>query len=341
MTERKPTKKRSSKNEKLMEKITSILQERSAKSFDLTKKIILNEKRECREINEAFKYYAENRIDYIHVGLISIACEAVNGNSEEAIPIQVVMLLLTAAIDIHDDIIDGSETKYGRPTLFSKFGKDIALLVGDAFLIKGLTLLNKLRERKISAQKTSAIWGIINNLLFEMGDAEALEVSLKGNINISPEECLRILKKKASNFEIYMRIGATFGNGEQNEIDLLGNYGRSLGILTGVREDFIDIFESDELQNRMKNELLPLPILYAFKNRRAKKAIMDILLKPKISDNDAEEIVNIVSEERSVRTFKNRIRRLAEKALKNISKLPNQNLSSQMRMLIAGALEDL
>lgn len=332
--------KKSPKDEKIMEKVTRILRERSAKSFEIAKKIVISEKLESKEVNDAFKYYVKHWSDYIHVGLISIACEAVNGNPDNSVPVQVAMLLLTAAADIHDDIIDESKTKYGRPTLYGKFGKDIALLVGDVFLVKALTLLHRL-ENQISAQKVSMIWDIINFQFFELGDAEALEATLKGNVDISPEKSLHILEKKASSFEIHMRIGAIIGKGEQSEIDILGNYGRTLGILTTVRENFIDIFEPNELQNRMKNEFLPLPILYAFKNPQTKKAIIDILSKPKISNRDAEKIVDIVFEERNVKLFKNKIQRLTKRTLENISKLQNENAKSQLQILLIGALEDL
>jgi geranylgeranyl diphosphate synthase type I len=332
MTNRKP--------KKLIEKITHILQRRSANSLEAAKKLMLSDKLECKEINEAFEYYAKNWNDYIHPGLISISCEAVNGNPDDSIPIQIAMLLLNAAIDIHDDIIDESKTKYGIPTLFGKFGKDVALLAGDAFLIKALTHLHKL-EKQTSGQKTNAIWDIINNQFFELGDAEALEASLKGNIDISPEKCLHILEKKASTFEAHMRIGAIIGGGEQNEIDLLGNYGRTLGFLTFVREDFVDIFEPDELQNRVKNECLPLPMLYAFKNPKTKKRTINALSKPEISDKDAEKIVEIVFEEKNVKMFKNKIQLLAKKTLRSISGLPNRTARTQMQMLIKAVLEDL
>jgi len=338
MPNQKPAKEDS--NKKIVEKITSILQRRSEKALGIAKEIILAEKVECREINEAFEYYAKNWSDYFHPGLISIACEAVNGNPDDSIPIQVIMLLFNAAFDIHDDIIDESKTKYGRPTLFGRFGKDVALLVGDAFLINALTLLHKL-ERHVSAEKLNAIWGIIKRQFFELGDAEALESSLKGNVNISPEKCLHILEKRASSFEAHMRIGATIGGGEQSEVSLLGNYGRALGILTFTREDFIDLFEPDELQNRAKNECLPLPMLYAFRKSQTKKDIILLLSKPKISHKDSEKIVNIVYEEKSVKIFQNKIHRLAEKTMKDLSKLKNPSVRSQMQMLIIGALEDL
>ena len=326
--------------EKTIEQVQRFLGERSLEALDIAKEEILKEKVECKEINDAFRYYTEEWKDVIHPGLLSIACEAVDGNVDKAIPMQVVMLLLTAAVDIHDDIIDESKTKYGKPTVFAKFGKDIALLAGDAFLMKALALLHN-SENKFPTARMDAIWNTINSRFFELGSAEALEASLKGNIDISVEECFRILKMKASTFEAHMRIGAIVGGGEQDIIDLLGDYGRSLGILLSIREDFIDVFEPTELQNRMRNECLPLPVLYAFKNPQTKEVILDYLSKQEISDEDAAKVVDIIYDEENVEVLRKRVKRLAEEAYSRLSKIKNRSLTYQMKILIRGAIEDL
>jgi len=186
-----------------------------------------------------------------------------------------------------------------------------------------------------------AIWNIINSRFFELGNAEALEASLKGNIDISPEECFQILKMKASTFEAHMRIGAIVGGGEPDMVDLLANYGRALGILISIREDFIDVFEPEELQNRIRNECLPLPIIYAFKNPQTKKIILDYLSKREISDKDAEGIVDIIFEEENVKMFRNKVKHLAEETCNNISSIPNKNLVYPIKTLIKGIIEDL
>jgi geranylgeranyl pyrophosphate synthase len=327
-------------SKKLIVQVNRLLTERSKKALEIAKKDILQEKRESKEINDAFRYYAKAWNDVVHPGLISIACEAVGGKADDTTSIQIAMLLLTAGFDVHDDIIDESKTKYGKPTVFAKFGKDITLLVGDAFLMKALVLLHKL-EKQISTEKMDAIWNIISGLFFELGDAEALEASLKSNIDISPEECFRILKMKASTFEAHMRIGAIIGGEEQDVVDLLGDYGRTLGILVSIREDFIDVFEAEELQNRAKNEYLPLPILHAFKNPQTKKTILDYLSKQKITDDDAEQIVDIVFEDKNVEMFRNEVMRLAQEAYNSISTIPNKSSIYPMKILIKGIIEDL
>lgn len=329
-----------SKDDTNIKKIIKDLQKRSEKSLRMAKDTVLRMKVESREINGALKYYTGFWNDVVHPGLMSVACEAVGGNPDEAVPMQVVMLILTAAADLHDDIIDESKTKYGKPTVFGRFGKDIALLVGDAFLMRALTLLHESRSHFLE-EEVNKIWNIVFTRFFELGEAEALEAGVKGNINVSLDECLRILEKKASTFEAHMRIGAIIGHGDPETVDLLGNYGKTLGVLINIREDFIDTFEPDELQNRMKNECLPLPILYAFKNPQVKKTILDYLSKPKISNKDAERIVDIVFNEKNVEMLRKKIKNMVEKASVDISVLENKKLKYQLNTLTKSIVEEL
>ena len=325
---------------KLIVQVNKLLTEKSKKALTMAKEEILQEKRKSKEINDAFRYYAKSWKDVVHPALISIGCEAVGGKADDTTSLQVALLLLTAGFDVHDDIIDESETKYGKPTVYAKFGKNVALLVGDAFLMKALVLLHK-SEKQLDSEKMDAIWNIIDGLFFELGDAEALEVSLKSNVDVSAEECFQILKMKSSTFEAHMRIGAIVGGGEQNDVDSLGNFGRTLGILMNMREDFIDVFEAEELQNRFEKECLPLPILYAFKNPQTKRTILDYLSKQEITDDDAEKVVDIVFEEESVEMFRTEVMRLAKEACDNICNVANKNSVSQMKLLINGIIEDL
>jgi geranylgeranyl pyrophosphate synthase len=326
-------------NKKLIIQVNKLLTERSEKALKIAKKEIVNEKRASKTINDAFNYYTKTWNDVVHPGLLSIACEASGGNAEDAIDLQVATLLLTAGFDVHDDIIDGSMTKHGKPTVFAKFGKNIALLVGDAFLMKALVKLHKLENQHFS-EKMDAIWNIIDGLFFELGDAEALEATLKNNIDVSAKDCLRILEMKSSTFEAHMRIGAIVGGGDPTTVELLGKIGRTLGVLVNIREDFIDMFEAEELQSRFENEYLPLPIVYAFKNKHTKKTILDYFSK-KITGADTEEIVEIVYTDKNMVILKNEINKIVRTALDSTDKLPNIRMVQVLNNLVKSSIAGL
>ena len=44
--------------------------------------------------------------------------------------------MLHAATLVHDDLIDGTETRRGRPTVHAAFGRDVAILVGDLYVAR-------------------------------------------------------------------------------------------------------------------------------------------------------------------------------------------------------------
>ena len=255
-------------NKKMMEKVKKLLEERGRKAYEVAKEEILSEEIEYEPVRDALEYFIQELWhNFQHPALLSLTCESVGGEPEDTTFIGAALVLLTGAADIHDDIIDQSETKGSKPTVFGKFGRDIALLVGDALLLKGFTLLGKACESFPKKQEKTII-NLVRKGFFEIGIAEAKEASFQANWDLAPEEYLDIIRMKAAIADVTARIGAIVGGGSSDEIKALGQYGRTLGILATIRDDFIDVFEPIELRNRAENECFPLPILYAFRNKK-------------------------------------------------------------------------
>ena len=305
----------SNKQENVIEQVQKLLKERGSKALEEARKTILQEKVECKEVREALTYFMkEYWRDLARPTLLSIACEAVGGDPDITTPIAVPMILISGAIDIHDDIIDQSKVKGSRPTVLGKFGKDVALLVGDALLFKGLTLLHEAVEKGVPAEKLSVIINILKNMFFELGDAEALELRFRGRLDITPEEYLHVVTKKAADVESYTRISAILGGGSEEDIDALGEYGRILGMLAILSDDLMDMIDFEEFQHRIKKECLPLPILFTLKNPEIKPKITAILLKKTITKKDAETILETVHKTGELKHFQKLMEELCTKA---------------------------
>jgi geranylgeranyl pyrophosphate synthase len=311
--------------EEAMKQLQKIFKERGIKALEMARKEILKEEIECKEAKEALTYFiTEYWHDLARPTLLSLACEAVGGDPELTTPIAVPMILISGALDIHDDIIDQSKTKDGRPTVYGKFGRDIALLVGDALLFKGLTLLNKATEKGISQEKMRKITDTIKNMFFELGDAEALELQSRGRKDLSPEQYIHIVRKKAADVEAHTRVSAILGGGSEKEIEVLSEYGRLLGMLIILRDDWIDMIDFGESVHRIRRECLPLPMLYALKNPRVKSEINSILEKKKITKMDAAAILSVIYNSGGFRQYENFTRKLAENAVSALALLKSE-----------------
>jgi geranylgeranyl pyrophosphate synthase len=326
-------------DKKMMEKVKRLLEERGRKAYEVAKEEILNEEIEYEPVRDALEYFIEELWhNFQHPALLSLACESVGGKPEDTTLIGAALVLLTGAADIHDDIIDQSETKGSKPTVFGKFGRDIALLVGDALLLKGFMLLHK-ACKGLPKEKEERIMSSVREAFFEIGVAEAKEASLKGNWDVDPQEYLDIIRMKASIAELTARIGAILGGGNSEEINVLAHYGRTLGILMTIRDDFIDLFEPDELGNRVKNECLPLPMLYTFRNAIRKGEIVRLLRKGKITEQETEKILDLIMERDEVNELKEKMELLIKKEENSLNHISKNRRT--LTLLLRSTLEDL
>ena len=192
----------------LMERAKTLLAQRGRKAVEISRQQVLKQHIEYEPLREALRYFVEEIwFDFLHPALISLSCEAVGGKPEDSINIGASMVLLAGAADIHDDIIDKSLVKQPKPTIFGKFGQDIAILAGDALLLQGLYLMHE-ACRLLPEKKKEAILDCIKQAFFEISSAEAEEAGFRGNLDLKGSDYLEIIRKKVAAAEATMKIGA-------------------------------------------------------------------------------------------------------------------------------------
>jgi geranylgeranyl pyrophosphate synthase len=320
-------------------KLVQILEEKSKKGIDLAKRMMLEEKIKSDIIRHALEYYVSNWEILTHPAPFAIAYEAVGGDPDKMAEAQAAVVMLSAALDIHDDIIDKSETKHGKQTLTGKYGQDIALLLGNAFFVNGFMLLDH-SASKLRPEKIQEIFHITKKGLFEVGDAHALEFRFRQEMHANAEEYMQILKMKAVTTQMSMQLGAMLGGGTNEEMEALTRYGRILGTLAALREEFIDIFETQELNQRLQNECLPIPILYALEDSNSKK-IEEILSKKKIRKDNGEDLLRLISQSRRVKALKKEMMVMIEDAHNLTYEIENATSRSLLDALVASMVENL
>ncbi|MGD0979019.1 MAG: class 1 isoprenoid biosynthesis enzyme [Candidatus Bathyarchaeia archaeon] len=321
----------------------SIIEElgkRSQGCQEFVRKSLLSEKIEHRELRQALEHYFSYWNDFTHPGIFSIALEAVEGNPAKQIEAQAAMAMLAAAFDIHDDIVDDSKTKHHCSTVFGKYGKDIALLLGNAFMIDGFTLMGKVACR-LPPERSNDIFYILKTSFFVVGNAHASELRLKRRLEASPEEYLEILEKKAASVEADMHIAAIFGGGSRKEVEALARYGRILGTLATLREEFVDIFEIEELNQRIKAEAFPIPVLYALQDKDSREKIEKIIEKGELTSKDIDGLLDVVLSSKPVARLRKYMQDLVTEASKQTDIVRNKTTGILLRRIAANTLEDL
>jgi geranylgeranyl pyrophosphate synthase len=172
-----------------------------------------------------------------------------------------------------------------------------------------------------------------------------LEVGLRQNEATNPDQCIKIAKMKAAAIEADMYLGALFGGGKGARIDVLSRFGRIVGILATLRDEFIDVFEVDELRQRISAQSLPTPILFAMVDEDVRATVLSLVSRPKISRKDADRLLDIVLEAKTVKSLKNHMHVLFDQAKQLAESLladsPDAELRKEFQLLLDFMLEDL
>ncbi len=288
-------------SDKLMAIKTNI-RNRGEVAMENSRTNILKKYKDQSYLSQALQYFAKvtlNNALPVFPALISISYEAAKGKLENITPFGEAVVLISAAADLHDDVIDNSTKKRNKKTVLGKFGSTITILAGDVLLVDGIKKLSE-SVYEISDYKATAIMKLVSDSIFEICCAEILESKLRKKQRLSPQRYEEVIRLKSVVPEMTMKVGAIIGNGESEFIEKMGEYGRSYGVISAIVEEFADLLEINELQNRLKNECPPLPIIYALQDIKNRKILNTLLNNQEINKDSHEKIVDLVLESKHV-----------------------------------------
>ena len=320
----------------LIEFVKGVIIERGKPGVERAIGEILRSETHRGKIFSALKYFTRVTVAGglpIFPALVSLSNEAAGGEKEKTIGVGAAIAMLTWAADIHDDIIDISAVKYSKKTVYGKFGTSIALLAGDALLIQGSILLAKECE-SLDEKRKRTIQDLIQQATFEIGNVEAEELALFKKLDTTPQEYRKIVRLKAIVPEAMCRIGAILASADHETVETLGHYGRIFGIASTFRDEFADVMEHQELQNRLTNEVPPFPIICAKQNPELKNKIKPLLENRNLALREVNRIVKIILGSEEAQTLRQELNLTIDKELKQLKRLLNNKAEKELTSLL-------
>ncbi len=285
--------------------------------------------------SQALRYFSKVTLHNalpVFPALISISCEAVGGDCKKTTPFGEALVLISAAADLHDDVIDQSLVKGSKQTVFGKFNAATAILAGDILLAQGFRQLTEAAE-SIPQSDFKKIVKLVSEAIFEICSAEALESQLLIKSDLRPDEYFEVIRLKAVVPELSMKIGAILGDASTEQVDSLGSFGRTYGINSLIIEEFADLLNIEEVRNRLKNECPPLPIIYALQNEQNKTKLLP-LLSSKLSEANYKSITEIVLDSKEIQVLGNLLINNATDEVKQLTKSIKRNIREELENLL-------
>lgn len=189
------------------------------------------------------------------------ACSNGRPLPETAVYAAAAVELVHAASLVHDDLIDQSPHRRGRPTIHEKWNHDAALLAGDYIFALAARAIAAAGDLRVMAYIAEAAAAVCEGEISGVDQVEPLEEALAAYT-------FKIGHKTAALFEAAAKVGAACGECSADEIAALGRFGYALGMAFQIMDDVLDYVGDEQTLGKpagsdLRRGLITLPLIYA------------------------------------------------------------------------------
>ncbi len=162
-----------------------------------------------------------------------------NYNLDYLLTMATAVELMHSATLVHDDAIDKSPVRRGRPTINRLWGGERAVLLGDYLFAKAAKLAATTGNLQIVKISAETIMTISSGELAQAFDAFNLKQTRGDYFQ-------RVSRKTASLFSLAAESGAILSQAPKKSIGILKEYGYNLGIAFQIVDDILDFIGTEE-----------------------------------------------------------------------------------------------
>lgn len=184
---------------------------------------------------------------------------AAGGVNDDHIKLGVIFELIHMATLVHDDIIDGADTRRMVPTANAKWGNSLSVLLGDALFSHALTLATDFNSIDICRK--------VGRSASDVCQGEIIQTQRRFDLTFTKEEYFHVIgMKTGALFAAAAGLAAKLSGLDESAEERLYRYGMKLGTAYQIYDDCLDLTGSEEVVGKtLRTDLvkgkLTLPIL--------------------------------------------------------------------------------
>jgi octaprenyl-diphosphate synthase len=245
----------------------------------------------------------------------------VDGASEpRATTLAGVAELIHLATLVHDDAVDHSVMRRGRPTINALFSHQVSVIMGDFLYSRALSELVRLGDMEPLAVFTAASNALTLGEMRQLSALDALAFT-------EADYDTLIESKTASLFAAACEVGAVCG--ARRYRSALTRFGQRLGMAFQVADDLLDYTEAQETTGKptgldLREHKVTLPLISALRTMSpgARRRVDALFANPDPDDGLIAEVVEIVREEGGLEYARRRGEEFAQQAEEALNEVP-------------------
>jgi geranylgeranyl diphosphate synthase, type II len=273
--------------------------------------------------------------------LTLFSCESVAGKWQKALPAALAVETLHNFTLVHDDIMDSSDSRRGRPTVHKRWDSNIAILSGDALV--AIAYKSLLRTK---SDRMTEITALFTDGLLEVCEGQSYDMEFEGESDVTLEDYLLMIEKKTGALlAMSSAIGGVIGNASQKQLRALRQFGKNLGLAFQIQDDLLDVRADVEkigkpMFNDIKKGKRTFLLLYAVRQAGSKdRRILNKVFDRKATDTHSiRQVERVYRETGTIEYTRAAVGRYTRQAEADLAILPDapgrRRLMHFARMLI-------
>jgi len=269
--------------------------------------------------------------------LALLAAKALDEADDQAVTFAAVVEFIHTATLLHDDVVDISTLRRGRPTANAHFGNASSVLVGDFIYTRAFQLMVQLANMELlnhMADTTNVI-----------AEGEVLQLVRAGKPSVTEAQYLEVIERKTAALFAAACKGPAILKGHPVEVqEAMENYGRHLGIAFQMIDDVLDYTGDPETTGKQVgddlNEGKPtLPLIYTMS---AGSDDDSTVIKSALSNKSSEqldEVIAAVKRSGGIDYTQDQAQMHRQYALSSLNHLPDSSATSALAALADLAID--
>jgi len=274
---------------------------------------------------EPIRYMLEPEGKRIRPALVLLGCNVFSDDVARAVPVAMAIEVFHNFTLMHDDIMDKALMRRNRHAVHVKWTPNIALLSGDAMVIKAYEFL-----AEIKGPSFFSIFSLFNETALKVCEGQQYDMDFESRTDISEDDYLHMVElKTAVLLAASLKAGAIIGGANDTDADLLYEFGRNIGIAFQLQDDFLDLYANPltfgkEMGNDIVSNKKTLLLIKALKLAAGpiRNELLYWLTSECFDRNEKIQRIRIIYNQLHIDTLsRERVKTYHEKALTMLNKL--------------------
>ncbi len=240
-------------------------------------------------VNQVGEYIVNSGGKRLRPALVVLSAHAFAYQGTRHHDLAAVVEFIHTATLLHDDVVDESGLRRGRPTANALFGNAASVLVGDFLYSRAFQMMVEVGEMRVMQTLADA-----TNVIAE---GEVLQLLNCNDADVEADNYMRVIHyKTAKLFEAAMRLGAILGKASSAEEAAAATYGMHLGTAFQLIDDVLDYSANEQETGKHLGDDLAegkptLPLIYAMQHGTAEQAAV---VRAAIEQGDVSKFAEVL-----------------------------------------------